>query len=110
MLNNYLEIESFIFIVVVAGNNQIYLFNDVYVSHSWHKLHFYKKINIAKCFFYISNAEIRARCCQKLDVILVTKLFKNWSYILKKYILQINVFLNWYSSMKKNRKIGTFLT
>ena len=28
------------------------------IYHSWHKLHFYKKIKHCKIFFYICNAEM----------------------------------------------------
>ena len=67
--------------------------------------------NIAKCSFDIFNAEI-AQCCQKLDVILITNRFQNWSN--QKMYFSKNVVLNWYSSMtkwkKKMERLRLFLT
>ena len=77
------------------------LLSDVYESHSWHKLHCYKKNNVAKCYFEISNSEI-AQCCQNLG-----RHFSKKKYfkikVSKKYGLEL-IFFN----KKKIRRFGRF--
>ena len=86
-------------------SNQIYLVTFMCLTVDTSFI-FTKKSNVAKCFFDICNAEM-AQWCQKLDVILVIKLFLNWSY--QKMHFTKYVVLNWYFSMKFFfRKIRTF--
>ena len=72
------------------GSNQIYLVT-LRPTQLTQASFLQKKMNVAKCFFDIFNAEI-AQCRQKLDVIFGTKVVQFLSY--QKMYFTKNVVLN----------------
>ena len=81
---NYLQKNkwlAFVFFLKItwAYSNQIYLVTLRPTQLTQASFLQKEKSKVAKCFFYIFNAEI-AQCRQKFDVISRTKVIQFWSY------------------------------